>query len=91
MRVEDLVPSRLDVSAGHSSEGVGFGSYQVRYKGNYNSPGEWRHLVRYQVAQSRTGDFLARVEDLVPSRADVSASLSGEGGGLVSFQVRYKC
>ena len=55
MRVEDLVPSRSDVSAGHSGEGVGFGSYQVRYKGNCHSPGEWRHLVRYQVAQSGTG------------------------------------
>ena len=28
------------------------------------------------------------MEDLVPSGSDVSASLSGEGGGLVSFQVR---
>ena len=53
--MEDLVPSRSDVSVGHSGEGVGFGSYQVRYKGNYHSPGEWMHLVRYQVAQSGTG------------------------------------
>ena len=30
MRVEDLVPSRSDVSVGHSGEGVGFSSYQVR-------------------------------------------------------------
>ena len=55
MRVEDLVPSRSDVSAGHSGEGVGLVSYQVKYKGNCHSPGEWRHLVRYQVAQSGTG------------------------------------
>ena len=47
MRVEDLVPSRLDVSAGHSDEGVGLVSYQVIYKGNYHSLGEWRHLVHY--------------------------------------------
>ena len=53
--VEDLVSSRSYVSAGHSGEGVGFGSYQVRYKGNFHSPGEWRHLVRYQVAQSGIG------------------------------------
>ena len=41
-----------DVSAGHSGEGVGLVSYQVRYKGNYHSSrGEWRHLIHYQVAQ----------------------------------------
>ena len=56
MRVEYLVPSRSDVSLGHSGEGVGLVSYQVRYKGNYHSLGEWRNLVRYQVAQSGTGD-----------------------------------
>ena len=50
-----MVPTRSDVSVGHSGEGVGFGSYQVRYKGNCHSSGEWRHLVCYQVAQSRTG------------------------------------
>ena len=38
----------LDMSAGHSNE-------QVRCKGNCHSLGEWRHLVRYQVAQSGTG------------------------------------
>ena len=53
--MEDLVPSRSDVSIGHSGKGVGFGSYQVRYKGNYHSSGEWRHLFRYQVAHSGTG------------------------------------
>ena len=37
------------------------------------------------------GAFMVRVEDLVPSRSDVSASLSSEGGGLVPFRVRYKC
>ena len=50
-----MVPSRSDVSAGHSGEVVGFGSYQVRYKGNCHSPGEWRHLVHYQVAHSGVG------------------------------------
>ena len=44
----------LDVNVGHSSEAVGLVSYQVRYKGNYHSPGEWRHMVRYQIAQSGT-------------------------------------
>ena len=38
----------LDVSVGHSDE-------QVGCKGNCHSLGEWRHLVSYQVAQSRTG------------------------------------
>ena len=56
MRVEDLVPSRSYVSVGHSGEGVGFISYQVRYKGNYHSLGEWRCLVYIQVAQFGTGD-----------------------------------
>ena len=43
------------MSVGNSGEGVGFSSYQERYKGNFHSPGVWRHLVRYQVAQSGTG------------------------------------
>ena len=52
MRVEDLVPSRSDVSAGHSGEGVGLVSYQVIYKGNCHSLREWRNLIHYLVAQS---------------------------------------
>ena len=44
-----------DVSVGHSGKCVGLVSYQVKYKGNCDSLGEWRHLVRYQVAQSGTG------------------------------------
>ena len=46
-----------DVSVGHSDE-------QVGCKGNCHSLGEWRHLVSYQVAQSRTGghsDMTARM------------------------------
>ena len=43
------------MSAGHFGDGVGFVSYQVRYKGNCHSLGEWRHLVCYQVAQFETG------------------------------------
>ena len=50
-----MVPTISDVSVGHSNEGVGFGSYQTRCKGNFHSLGEWRHLVRYQVAQFGTG------------------------------------
>ena len=46
-----MVPTREDVSVGHSDEGVGLGSYQIRYKGNCHSSREWRHLVHYQVAQ----------------------------------------
>ena len=38
----------LDVSVGHFVE-------KDRCKGNCHSPGEWRHLVSYQVAQSGTG------------------------------------
>ena len=79
------------MSVGHSDEGVGLGSYLIKYKGNCDSLGEWRHLVHCQVAQSGLGAFLVRVEDLVPSRSHVSASLSGKGGGLSSFQVRYTC
>ena len=46
--IKDLVPSMSDVSVGHSDE-------QVGCKGNCHSSEEWRHLVRYQVAQSGTG------------------------------------
>ena len=60
----------LDVSVGHSDE-------QVRYNGNYYSLGEWRHLVSYQVAQSRRteGHFNMTI-GLVPTRSDMSASPS---------------
>ena len=59
-----------DVSVGHSDE-------QVGCKGNCYSLGEWRHLVRYQVAQSRRtrGHFDLTI-GLVPTRSDVSASPS---------------
>ena len=71
-----LVPTRLDVSAGHSDEGVGFGSYQIRCKGNCHSLGEWRHLVTYQEAQSSTGGHSNVTVGLVPTRLDMSASPS---------------
>ena len=45
----------LDMSAGHSVKGVGLVSSQDRCEGKCHSSGEWRHLVRYQVAQSGTG------------------------------------
>ena len=38
------------VSVGQSDE-------QVGCKGKYHSLGEWKHLVSYQVAQSRTGVY----------------------------------
>ena len=57
-----------DVSVGHSDE-------QFGCKGNYHSLGEWRHLVSYQVAQSRrTGGHSGMTVGLVPTRLDVSAS-----------------
>ena len=57
----------LYVSVGHSNE-------QVRCKGNCHSLGEWRHLVSYQVAQSRrTGDHFDMTIQLLPTRLDMSA------------------
>ena len=53
------------VSVGHSDEKVGC-------KGNYHSLGEWRHLVSYQVAQSRTGGHSDKTIGLVPTRSDMS-------------------
>ena len=59
-----------DVIVGHFDE-------QVRCKGNFHYLGEWRHLVSYQVAQSRrTGGHSHMTVGLVPTRSDVSASLS---------------
>ena len=59
-----------DVSVVHSDE-------QVECKSNYHSLGEWRHLVRYQVAQSRrTGGHSDVTVGLVPTISDVSAILS---------------
>ena len=56
-----------DVSVGHSDE-------QVGCKGNCHSLGEWRHLVSYQVAQSRrTGGHFDVTVGLVPTRSDMSA------------------
>ena len=56
-----------DVGVGHSDE-------QVGYKGKFHSLGEWRHLVSYQVAQSRrTGGHSDMTVGLVPTRLDVSA------------------
>ena len=58
----------LDVSVGHSDE-------QVGCKGNCHSLGEWRHLVSYQVAQSRrTRGHSDMTVGLVPTRSDMSAS-----------------
>ena len=55
-----------DVGVGHSDE-------QVGCKGNYLSLGEWRHLVSYQVAQSRTRGHYDVTIGLVPIRSDVCA------------------
>ena len=55
-----------DVSVVHSDE-------QVRCKGNYHSLGEWRHLVSYQVAQSRrNGGHFDVTVGLVPTRSNMS-------------------
>ena len=58
--VVGFLASMSDMSAGHSVE-------QDRCKGKYHSLGEWRHLVSYQVAQSRTGGHSDMVKGLVPS------------------------
>ena len=68
-----------DVSVGHFGKGVGFVSYQVRYKGNFHSLGEWRHLVHYQVAQCGTGGHSVMVRGFISFQVDVSASLFGDG------------
>ena len=57
------------VSVGHSNE-------QVGYKGIFHSLGEWRHLVSYKVAQSRTGGHSDMTVGLVPTRSYMSASPS---------------
>ena len=67
--VRGLVPSMSDVSVGHSDE-------QVGCKGNCHSLGEWRHLVSYQVGQSRTRGHFDMTVGLVPKRSDMSASPS---------------
>ena len=58
-----------DVGARHSNK-------QVRCKGNCHSLGEWRHLVSYQVAQSRIGGHSDMIVGLVPTRSYMSASPS---------------
>ena len=58
--VRGLVPSMSDMSVGHSDE-------QVGCKGNCHSLGEWRHLVSYQVAQSRTGGHSDMTVGCVPT------------------------
>ena len=64
------------MSVGHFDE-------QVGCKGNCHSLGEWRHLVSYQVAQSRTGGHSDMMVGLVLTGLDVSASLFKHADGLV--------
>ena len=104
-RVVGFVTTWSDVSVGHSGEGVGLVSYQVIYKGNYHSLGEWRHLVNYQVAQSRTGGHSDMIVGLVLTGSNVSACLFKHncwiGSSYVSnvsadpffdhWLIRYKC
>ena len=59
------------MSAGHSNK-------YVKCKVYCHSLGEWRHLVSYQVAQSRTGGLSDETVGLVPTRSYVSACLSDE-------------
>ena len=70
-----------DVSAGHSVE-------YDRCKGNYHSLVEWRHLVSYQVAQSRTGGHSDMMVGMVLTRSDVSARLFEHAKGLVPCMCR---
>ena len=58
-----------DVSVGHSDE-------QVECKGNCHSLGEWRCLVSYQVALSRTGGHSDMTAGMCSRRLDVSAEIS---------------
>ena len=56
---------------------------------SFHSLGEWRHLVCYQVAQSRrTGGHSDVIVGLVLTRSDVSASLSIIVVGCVPTWVR---
>ena len=73
-----------DVSVGHSDE-------QVGCKGNCHSLGEWRHLVSYQVAQSRTGGHSDMIVGLVPTRSDMSASPSTIVSRMCSRLGACKC
>ena len=57
-----------DVSVGHFDE-------QVGCKGNCHSLGEWRHLVSYQVAQSRTRGHFDMTVGLIFTGSYVSARL----------------
>ena len=67
-----------DVSVGHFDE-------QVGCKGNFHSLGEWRRLVSYQVAQSRTGGHTDMTIGLVLTRSYVSAHLFEHADGLVPY------
>ena len=87
-----------DLSVGHSDE-------QVECKGNCHSLGEWRHLVSYQVAQSRTGGHSNMTVGLVLTGSDVSARIFEHtcwiGSSYVSnvsvepffdhWLIKYKC
>ena len=63
---EDEVPSMSDVSVGHCDK-------QAKCKDKCHSLGEWRNLVSYEVAQSRTGGHSDVTIGLVPRRSDMSA------------------
>ena len=73
-----------DVSVGHSDE-------QVGCKGNCHSLGEWRHLVSYQVAQSRTMGHSDMTVGLLPTRSDMSAIPSIIVGRMCSRLDGCKC
>ena len=74
-----------DVSVVHFDE-------QVGYKGNCHSLGEWRHLVSYQVAQSRrTGGHSNMTVGLVPTRLDVSAEPFHHVSKMCSYLDGCKC
>ena len=64
------------MSVGHSNE-------QVGCKGNCHSLGEWRHLVSYQVAESRTEGHSDMMVGLLLTGSDVSVRLFEHADGLV--------
>ena len=72
--VRGLVPSMSDVSAEPFWWDCRIGSYMIRSK-RWMPFWEWRCLVSYQVAQSRTRGHSDMTVGLVPTRSDVSACL----------------
>ena len=59
--------------------------------GNCHSPGEWRHLVSYEVAQSRTRGHFDMTVGLVPTRSNMSVEPFHHCGSMCSSLGGCKC